>query len=134
MEKKMKIAVPTEGLYVANHFGRCPNFTIANIESGKVTSKTVVSSPGHDCESLPLFLRQHGVSCVITGGMGAGSQAHLRANQIGVVFVSGGHVDEVLKLYAEELLNSGENRCSNPTGEEHGSGHGHCDGSGHHHN
>jgi predicted Fe-Mo cluster-binding NifX family protein len=131
----MKVAVPTDGKYVASHFGRCPSFTMAEIEAGKVTSKTLVPSPGHDCAALPLFLKKNGVSCVIAGGMGAGAQQHMKAEQINVVFVSGGHVDEVLELYATELLKSGATRCT-PDGGSCADGHGNSsggEGHGHHH-
>ena len=32
----MKIAISTDGDFVSAHFGRCPEYTILDIENGKV--------------------------------------------------------------------------------------------------
>ena len=31
----MRIAISTDGRYVSPHFGRCPSFTLVDIENGK---------------------------------------------------------------------------------------------------
>ena len=43
----MRIAISTDGENVSPHFGRCPTFTIADIEQGNVVSKQEVPNPGH---------------------------------------------------------------------------------------
>ncbi|MGB2705850.1 MAG: NifB/NifX family molybdenum-iron cluster-binding protein, partial [Candidatus Omnitrophota bacterium] len=38
----MKIAISTDGEFVSPHFGRCPDFTILDIENGKLVKKEIV--------------------------------------------------------------------------------------------
>jgi len=66
----MKVAISTEGNSVSAHFGRCPFFTIAEIEEGKIVSKEVIDNPGHHPAYLPQFLREKEVNCIVAGGMG----------------------------------------------------------------
>ena len=54
----MKVAISTEGDSVSAHFGRCPSFTIAEIEEGRIVSKEVIENPGHHPAYLPQFLRE----------------------------------------------------------------------------
>jgi predicted Fe-Mo cluster-binding NifX family protein len=42
----MRFALSTDGAFVSAHFGRCPTFTLVDIENGKVVKKTEVSNPG----------------------------------------------------------------------------------------
>ena len=53
----MRIAVSTDGDQVSAHFGRCPSFTIVEIEDGKVSKKEVVDNPGHQYSRM---FHQHG--------------------------------------------------------------------------
>jgi len=43
----MKAAISTDAGSVSAHFGRCPDFTIVDIENGKILYKEVVENPGH---------------------------------------------------------------------------------------
>ncbi|MEA3306914.1 MAG: NifB/NifX family molybdenum-iron cluster-binding protein, partial [Elusimicrobiota bacterium] len=70
----MRIAISTEGDSVSMHFGRCPLFTIVDIESGKVVSKSSLNNPGHEPGAIPKFLNEHGVNCIVAGGMGQRAQ------------------------------------------------------------
>jgi predicted Fe-Mo cluster-binding NifX family protein len=58
----MKTAISTDGHYVSDHFGRCPSFTIAEIEEGRLVNKEILDNPGHHPGSLPDFLSQLGVT------------------------------------------------------------------------
>ena len=66
----VRIAISTDGDLVSPHFGRCPSFTLVDIEDGQITKKEVISNPGHQPGFIPQFLHQNGVSCIIAGGMG----------------------------------------------------------------
>lgn len=115
-----KIALATDGLEVAQHFGRCPAYTIVEINDHKVESKTVISNPGHEPGFLPRFLGEKGVSCVIAGGMGPKAQ-NLFAEQ-GISTITGitGFVEDVIGSYLSGNLSEGESLC------EHGQdGHNH---------
>jgi predicted Fe-Mo cluster-binding NifX family protein len=35
----MKVAASTEGVNVSAHFGRCPNFTLADIHDGRIVTR-----------------------------------------------------------------------------------------------
>ncbi len=67
----MKIAITTDGEHVAAHFGRCPAFTLIDIDANKITAREVIDNPGHQPGFIPRFLYDRGVRCIITGGMGA---------------------------------------------------------------
>ena len=62
----MKIAVPTEKGQVAVHFGRCPEFTIADIDGGKIGNIVKVQNPGHEPGKIPVFLKGMAVSVILT--------------------------------------------------------------------
>ncbi|PIQ46418.1 MAG: dinitrogenase iron-molybdenum cofactor, partial [Deltaproteobacteria bacterium CG12_big_fil_rev_8_21_14_0_65_43_10] len=44
----MKIAVASDGNIVSQHFGHCRAYTIAEVEDGKVITKTLIDNPGHE--------------------------------------------------------------------------------------
>ena len=66
----MKVAISTDGGVVSEHFGRCPSFTIADVENETVVKREIVENPGHHPGFLPKFLHERGVECIIAGGMG----------------------------------------------------------------
>ena len=49
----MKIAISTDGGYVSAHFGRCPSFTIMEVEDSKLVGKEEIDNPGHHPGFLP---------------------------------------------------------------------------------
>lgn len=106
-----KIAIATDGAEVAQHFGRCPAYTLVEIRDGLVTGKTVVPNPGHQPGFLPRFLAEKGVGCVIAGGMGPRAQ-NLFAEQ-GISTITGvtGPVEEVIESYLSGNLVEGESLC-----------------------
>lgn len=66
----MRIAISTDNGFVSAHFGRCPSYTIADIEEGKLLSSKEIANPGHSPGFLPRFLSEKGVGAIIAGGMG----------------------------------------------------------------
>ncbi len=107
-----KIAVPSNGEQFAQHFGRCPEYTIYTVEGEEIKSKKVISNPGHKPGYLPRFLKKKGVDCVIASGMGGRAKNLFDENGIKVVTGVTGNVDEKVKLYLNEELEEGENICS----------------------
>jgi len=53
----MKTVISTESGHVAEHFGRCPEFTVVEYADGKLIKEEVVTNPGHHPGYLPVFLR-----------------------------------------------------------------------------
>ncbi|HHY39295.1 MAG TPA: dinitrogenase iron-molybdenum cofactor [Clostridia bacterium] len=115
----MKIAIATEGDYVAQHFGRCPMYTIADLSDGQVKRKTLVPNPGHEPGRLPRFLADLGVSCIIAGGMGPRAQSLFAEQNIQTIIGVAGPVDDVIRDYMLGELRAGESLCEHPH-EDHG--------------
>ena len=116
----MRIAISSDGDVVSAHFGRCPYFTIADIDKAKLIGKQTVANPGHHPGFLPQFLKQQGVDCIIAGGMGPRaadlfSQAGIRA----IVGVSGS-IDEVIDKIAQGRLQAGPSLCQPGSGKGYG--------------
>jgi len=116
----MRIAISTDGSMVSAHFGRCPMFTIVDIADGSVVAKEVVRNPGHEPGRIPQFLGQHGVECIIAGGMG-GRALQIFANQnIQVIVGVQGTVDDVLRELEAGTLRGGESLCQPGGGRGYG--------------
>ena len=116
----MKVAVSTDSGMVSEHFGRCPQFTIAEIKDGKVLSKEVIENPGHRTGFLPKFLNEKGVSCVIAGGAGFRAQQFFGKFGIELVLGASGPVKKVLEEFAQGKLEAGESSCSPGKGKGYG--------------
>lgn len=116
----MKIAVATDGPVVAAHFGRCPEYTIATVNDGKVVDKVVIPNPGHEPGLLPGYLARLGVSCIIAGGMGPRAQGLFTENNIETITGVSGYVNEVVDSFLAGSLEAGESLCEHGDGEHHG--------------
>ena len=116
----MRIAVSTDGDQVSAHFGRCPLFTIVDIEDGKVSKKEVVDNPGHQPGLIPQFLHEKGVECIIAGGMGMRAQGFF--NDLGMKAIVGvsGKVDEAIDQLAKGTLKGGVSLCKPGLGKGYG--------------
>lgn len=116
----MKVAISTDGKSVSPHFGRCPLFTIAEIEEGKILKKETIANPGHHPGFLPEFLAKQGVSCIIAGGAGFRAQQLFAEKGIQIVVGISGNVEEVLEKFAEGNLTEGKNPCEPGSGKGYG--------------
>jgi len=116
----MRIAISTDGDFVSAHFGRCPSFTIVDIEDSKVVKREVVDNPGHQPGFIPKFLHEQGVECIIAGGMGMRATGFF--NEFGIQAVVGisGKIDEVLKKLQNGTLKGGESLCKPGSGKGYG--------------
>lgn len=118
--KSRKVAVSSDSGEVSEHFGRCPEFTIAEIRGSKIVSKKVIQNPGHSTGFLPKFLKENGVETVIAGG--AGFRAKELFKEFGIDMITGvsGSVDEVLDSLADGSLKQGDDTCSPSSGRGYG--------------
>ncbi len=123
----MKIAISTEGELVSAHFGRCPHFTIVEIEDNNVVSKEVVANPGHSPGALPQFLHQMGAEAIIAGGMGMRAAGFF--DELGVKPIMGisGKIDEVIEQLIKGTLKGGESLCRPGAGRGYGIEKDECD-------
>ncbi len=112
----MIVAVATENLMVAQHFGRCPHYTLFKLENGAVSEEKVVPNPGHEPGYLPGFLAQIGVKCIIAGGMGPRAQSLFEDSSIETYTGISGPVNEAINAYLAGTLESGISGCEHPHG------------------
>jgi predicted Fe-Mo cluster-binding NifX family protein len=123
----MRIAISTDGDFVSAHFGRCPLFTIVDIEEGKIAKKEVVENPGHQPGFIPQFLHQQGVECIVCGGMGRRAIDFFNELNIQAVIGVTGKIDGVLEKLANGTLEGGESLCKPGAGKGYGLEKSECD-------
>ncbi len=116
----MRVAISTEGDFVSAHFGRCPSFTIVDIEDGKVTNKKVLENPGHQPGVIPQFLHQRGVKCIVAGGMGMRAQGFFAEAGIQTILGASGKIDVIIKELQKGTLKGGESLCKPGAGKGYG--------------
>ena len=116
----MKIAISTDSGNVSEHFGRCPEFTILDIENGALKGREVITNPGHHPGFLPEFLKKAGVECIIAGGMGMRAQDLFDAAGIKTIMGVSGSIDEVIKSLLSGTLKGGESLCNPGAGKGYG--------------
>jgi predicted Fe-Mo cluster-binding NifX family protein len=116
----MRTAISTDGDRVSGHFGRCPSFTIIEIEGNEIKSKEVIKNPGHHPGFIPEFLHKKGVDCIITGGMGRKAAGFF--NQFGIETIVGitGTIEETIEKIKSGVLKGGESLCKPGAGKGYG--------------
>jgi predicted Fe-Mo cluster-binding NifX family protein len=116
----MKAAISTDAGSVSAHFGRCPTFTIVEIEAGKVLKRDEVANPGHQPGFIPKFLNDRGVECIVTGGMGHRAMALF--NEFGIQTILGveGNIDNAIEKLSRGELKGGESICQHGSGKGYG--------------
>lgn len=116
----MKVAISTDSGFVSAHFGRCPVFTMVEIEDGKVVKIEENNNPGHQPGFLPVFLAEQGVNCIICGGMGDRAQMLFTEKKITPVIGVTGKVEEVIEKFIKGQLKGGESLCKPGAGKGYG--------------
>jgi len=114
------IIISSDNGKVAEHFGRCPEFTIAKIRGGKIIEKRVIPNPGHSTNFLPKFFSEKGAEVIISGG--AGQKAIMLFEEYGIKMILGiqGNIDSVLKKFVNGQLEEKESFCSPGKGKGYG--------------
>ncbi|MBU1076303.1 MAG: NifB/NifX family molybdenum-iron cluster-binding protein [Spirochaetes bacterium] len=116
----MKIAISTDGEYVSAHFGRCPSFTIIQVEEGKLVKKEELENPGHEPGFLPRFLNEQGVECILAGGMGPKAQELFSSFNIKTMMGIEGRIDDVINGLINNTIKGGESLCQPGGGKGYG--------------
>jgi predicted Fe-Mo cluster-binding NifX family protein len=107
----MKIAISTESGFVSAHFGRCPAYTLVEIEDGRILQRSEIPNPGHQPGFLPVYLSQMGVNAIIAGGMGPRAQGLFAEKNIQTIIGVQGRVDEVIERFLRQELEAGQDLC-----------------------
>ncbi|MBC8389661.1 MAG: NifB/NifX family molybdenum-iron cluster-binding protein [Actinobacteria bacterium] len=116
----MKVAISTDRNKVSPHFGRCPQFTIIEIENNKLVDKKIIENPGHHPGYLPQYLNEIGVSCIIAGGMGMRAKELFSQTGIEAVLGVEGDVEEIIGKIIDGSLEGGESICQPGLGKGYG--------------
>ena len=107
----MKIAIATERGFVSAHFGRCPTYTIVDVQDGRVRSRQEIPNPGHQPGFLPQYLSEKGVEVIIAGGMGPRAQGLFAEKNIQTLIGIQGPLDEVIEAFVRGDLQTGQDLC-----------------------
>lgn len=107
---------------VAQHFGRCPYFALADMEGNEVEAIEVIDNPfyaGHQVGQIPQFIHAQKANVMLSGGMGG--RAIQIFDQLGIQAATGaaGTVRATLENYL-----GGELREAAPCAESVAHGHG----------
>lgn len=121
--KIMKIAVTFQNGEIFQHFGHCEEFKIYDVEEGKVTRAAVVPTLGSGHGALAGFLKEHGVSVLICGGIGGGAQNALAEAGIKLYGGVNGNADAAVESLLKNSLEYDANVHCDHHGEGHDEGH-----------
>ena len=120
----MKVAVPTRGNKVDDHFGHCEAYTVFSIdENQKIISSELLPSPqGCGCKSnIASVLKEKGVSVMLAGNMGGGALNVLQNHGIQVFRGCSGDVNQLIETFLKGNIEDSGEGCHHH--EEHGEGH-----------
>lgn len=113
----MKIAIPTVGESIAEHFGRCEKYTFYDVENKKIIDQYEKISPKHAPNIIPKFLKEEQADVVITSGIGQKAIALFNQFDIKVITGCSGKIERSISDYLNDDLATGESTCNHE--EEH---------------
>jgi len=123
-EPVMKIAVPTRGTNVDDHFGHCEKYTIFTVgQNQQIEHLEELPSPqGCGCKSnIAGILQQKGVTVLLAGNMGGGALQVLSMHGIDVYRGNTGDARQVTEAFLQGKIKDSGVGCH--AHEEHGPGH-----------
>jgi len=110
----MRIAIPLTAGGLSEHFGRCEQFAIIDVDSDSkdIKSQELVDPPTHEPGLLPRWMAGLQVELIIAGGMGRRAQQLFIQNNIKVLCgAPQAEPSDLVKQYLRGELTSGENIC-----------------------
>ena len=119
----MKIAVPTRGKVIDDHFGHCELFTVFTINQENNIEKTdlIPSLQGCGCKSnIAGTLQQSGVSIMLAGNMGDGALNKLNMSGIKVYRGCSGEVEQAVLDFLNGRISDVGDGCNH---HHHSEGH-----------
>ncbi|SHJ31350.1 Predicted Fe-Mo cluster-binding protein, NifX family [Dethiosulfatibacter aminovorans DSM 17477] len=123
----MRVAISTDGNMVAQHFGRCPSYTIVDIADGEAVIQHTVDNPGHAPGNIPNFLNDKGAQCIVCGGMGAKAQGFFADFNIKTILGVTGTVEDAIEALKKDELVGGASTCAPGDGRGYGLDKDECD-------
>ncbi len=88
--------------FMSGHFGRCPFYTLVDVEKEEVKNVIVIENPyagNHIPGKVPAFIRDQKAQVMIAGGMGPKAIDLFHSFGIEVHTGVSGKVEDVLKAY-----------------------------------
>ncbi len=115
----MKIALPSHGNNIDNHFGHCEYFTVYTVDNKNIVNEEIIESPaGCGCKSnIAQTLSEIGVKVMLAGNMGEGAVRVLNNAGIEVLRGCSGEVKKVALSWLEGSLKDSGDSCHE---HEHG--------------
>ncbi len=110
----MKVAVPTRGNLVDDHFGHCEVYSVFSIdENNKIINAEILPSPqGCGCKSnIASVLKEKGVSVMLAGNMGNGALNVLNSNGIDVYRGCSGDVHQLAEAFISGAISDSGEGC-----------------------
>lgn len=103
----MRIAISSDdpqGLdsTISFHFGRCPYFTLVDVEGTTIVSVQTIANPyypNHEPGQVPGFIHSQGANVMLTGGMGGRAIDFFRQYGIQTATGAGGTVRQAVEHY-----------------------------------
>lgn len=110
----MKIAIPTSGNVVDDHFGHCDMYTIFTIHNSKIeVVEHLPSAKECGCKSnIAAILQQKGVGVMLAGNMGNGALSMLNSYGIEVYRGCSGSVDQLIRAFLQNKVNDSGKICN----------------------
>lgn len=120
----MKVAVPTRGNVVDDHFGHCEAYTVFTVDANsKIEKAELLPSPqGCGCKSnIAAILKEKGVSIMLAGNMGGGALNILNSHGIDVYRGNSGDVRQLVETFLSGNVKDSGEGCHQHEhhGEEH---------------
>lgn len=120
----MKVAVPTRGNEVDDHFGHCEAYTVFTIdENNRIIDSELLPSPaGCGCKSnIAVVLKEKGVTVMLAGNMGGGALNVLTNHGIEVYRGCSGDVHQLVETFLKGNVEDSGEGCHQHghQGEEH---------------
>ena len=120
----MKVAICYDNGMIFQHFGHTEQFKVYTVENGHVVSSEVIGTDGAGHEALADFLKAHGITSLICGGIGGGAVAALSTAGVTIYAGNNGSADDAAQKFAAGTLapNAVANCHHHEAGENHESG------------
>lgn len=109
-----RIAVPLVNGQFSSHFGGAEQFALFDLDetTRSVTSHHIAAPPPHERGAFPLWLKEQGVTTVLTGGMGPRAVQILDRFRIEVVLgIQDGVPEKLVQEYLAGCLKSSGSVC-----------------------
>ncbi len=87
---------------VSEHFGRCPYFTLVDLEGQEIQSIRTIDNPyanNHAPGQIPEFIHQQAANVMLTGGMGHRAVSFFEGYGIDVATGADGTVQQAVRDY-----------------------------------